>query len=186
VTLSCQQSGPDFEQSQIIVKRVQIITNCSCSSCSAEQSPPSSGVNYASHLLVDDSDQRSAAQKNDLPDLLNQQFEASSNNDDYPVDASLEENNDVQQEHHLLANEIPQFHPTTSHQVRTENIKAMLNNRLISLLKNIQEKNSHYDKKELVELLKIIQGPDQTLSDKNIVDFVESLNSEHIELDIPR
>jgi neuroblastoma suppressor of tumorigenicity 1 len=117
----------------------------------------------------------------------------SNNNDDYQVDNSIEETNEVPHQpmtNHDLKNEhnneIPQFHTTSNHQAHTENIKAMLNNRLITLLKNIQEKNSQYDKKQLIELLKIIQGPDQNLSDKNIVDFVESLNSEHIELDIPR
>lgn len=68
----------------------------------------------------------------------------------------------------------------------SENLKTMLNHKLVVLLQNIQEKNSQYDKAQLIELLKMIQGPDDKLSDKKIEEFVESFNSGKVALDIPR
>lgn len=68
----------------------------------------------------------------------------------------------------------------------SENLKTMLNHKLVVLLQNIQEKNSQYDKAQLIELLKMIQGPDEKLSDKKIEEFVESFNSGPVALDIPR
>lgn len=68
----------------------------------------------------------------------------------------------------------------------SENLKTMLNHKLVLLLQNIQEKNSQYDKAQLIELLKMIQGPDDKLSDKKIEEFVESFNSGPVALDIPR
>lgn len=62
-----------------------------------------------------------------------------------------------------------------------------MNNKIVALLQSIQEKNSQYDKTQLKELLRLLHGPnDASLSDNVYADFVESLNSEHIELDVPK
>lgn len=62
-----------------------------------------------------------------------------------------------------------------------------MNNKIVALLQSIQEKNSQYDKAQLKELLRLLHGPnDASLSDNVYTEFVESLNSEHIELDVPK
>lgn len=69
-----------------------------------------------------------------------------------------------------------------------ENLRSILNNTLMTLLKNIQESNSAKDKGQLKDLLKMIrdQYPDENYSDESIAEIVESFNSDQISLDIPK
>lgn len=75
--------------------------------------------------------------------------------------------------------------------------KYELNSKLINLLKSIQneeddedeESNLNYDKDELRELLKMIEGSEQQLSDKNLIEFINFVNihnSEDLELDLSK
>lgn len=92
---------------------------------------------------------------------------------------------------------------TTISSEHNENVKNLMNNKIISLLQNIQEKNSQYDKFQLMELLRMVQASsaksnitsedgtkdgsqEEELSDSMIAEFVESLSAEHIELDVPK
>lgn len=68
----------------------------------------------------------------------------------------------------------------------TENVKNMMNNKIVTLLQSIQEKNNQNDKAQLIELLQLVQSPEQKLSEKSLSNFVDSLSSEHIELDVPK
>ena len=68
-----------------------------------------------------------------------------------------------------------------------------LNSKLINLLKSIQSEgedtNISYDKNQLQDLLKIIEGSENELSDKNLMEFVNFVNihnSEDLELDLSR
>lgn len=76
---------------------------------------------------------------------------------------------------------------TTVSTEHSEHVKTLMNNKIVALLQSIQEKNSQYDKTQLKELLRLLHGPnDASLSDNVYTEFVESLNSEHIELDVPK
>lgn len=145
VTLQCNKNN--HETPPQLVKRVQIINNCSCSSCEKDRfTHPRDLEEGADDLMT---------QQNDVPDLLK-------------ILHNRNETNSI------------------SHSEHSENMKAIMNHKIVTLLQNIQEKNSPYDKEQLIDLLKMIQGPEQKLSDKNIADFVESLNSENIQLDLNR
>ncbi|CAD7094047.1 unnamed protein product [Hermetia illucens] len=151
VTLQCEKNS-DITPPQL-VKRVQIINNCSCSSCEGDHhnryktTPPSD---------TDDSDDFLIMQQNDVPDLLR----------------LLNNRNETN---------------TVQNSIHAENVKSLMNHKIVTLLKNIQEKNSRYDKDQLIDLLRTIQGPEHhKLSDEKIADFVESLNSENVELDLVR
>lgn len=141
--LECNKDNIDTPPQ--LVKRVQIITNCSCSSCEKMNG----------HGRESDDDEDLLLHYNDVPDLLN------------VLHLRNETNTTISSEH-------------------TENVKNMMNNKIVMLLQNIQEKNSQYDKSQLIELLQMIQGPEKKLSDKSLANFVDSLSSEHIELDVPR
>lgn len=69
-----------------------------------------------------------------------------------------------------------------------ENLRSVLNNTIMTLLKNIQESNSEKDKAQLKDLLKMIrdQYPDENYSDESIAEIVESFNSDTVSLDIPK
>lgn len=77
----------------------------------------------------------------------------------------------------------------------TKEQKFELNSRLIALLKSVQEQdeedapNLNYDREQLGELLKIIEGSEHQLSDKNLMEFVNFVNvhnSEDLELDLSK
>lgn len=67
-----------------------------------------------------------------------------------------------------------------------DNIRKLLDHKLIDLLKNIQENNSKPDKLQLIELLKMLKTSDHKISNKNIEEFVETLNEDNIEMDLSK
>lgn len=136
----------DSEQAPKLVKRVQLIRNCSCTSC--ERDP--SKQRHDEH----DDDISSL----DAPDLLDL---------------------------HMLNDTNSESKIETKHR---ENLRSILNNTLMTLLKNIQESNSAKDKSQLKDLLKMIrdQYPEENYSDESIAEIVESFNSDQIALDIPK
>lgn len=176
-----KESNRNEDQPAQLVKRVQIIKNCSCSSCGRDASKKGDSSNPQRDLLekhifsgahgTEMTDDLQLPQ-NDVPDLLNVLHQRN------------ETNTTISSEHN-------------------ENVKNLMNNKIISLLQNIQEKNSQYDKYQLMELLRMVQAStvrsnssstddnkgesqEEQLSDSMIAEFVESLSAEHIELDVPK
>lgn len=150
VTLDCDNDSPDTPPK--LVKRVQIITNCSCSSCDRHHHPHETSASAAAGAV-----NLGDIAVNDAPDLLD------------ILQLRNESNTTVSTEH-------------------SDNVKTLMNNKIVALLQSIQEKNLQYDKTQLKELLRLLHGPNEwsELSDNVYTDFVESLNSEHIELDVPK
>lgn len=138
----------DPEQSAKLVKRVQLIRNCSCTSC--ERDP---NLHHGN-----DHDDELSLLDGDAPDLLDLHM--------------------MNETHHESKIE-------TKHR---ENLRSILNNTVMSLLKNIQESNSAKDKAQLKDLLKMIrdQYQEENMSDESIARIVESFNSDQVPLDIPK
>lgn len=156
VTLDCREGHQnDPEQAPKLVKRVQLIHNCSCSSCEKQFKQHGHG-NDDDLSLID----------SDMPDIFN----------------SIHSMNTSGTTHEQ---EQPDVRVETKHR---ENLRSVLNNTLMTLLKNIQESNSSKDKAQLKDLLKMMrdQYPDENYSDESIAEIVESFNSDTISLDIPK
>lgn len=90
-----------------------------------------------------------------------------------------------------LLDSIPNLNETKRDEVEIkhrENLRSILNNTLMTLVKNIQESNSAKDKAQLKDLLKMIrdQYPDEQESDEGIARLVESFKDDSIRLDIPK
>jgi neuroblastoma suppressor of tumorigenicity 1 len=147
VALDCREGHQnDPEQAPRLLKKVQLIHNCSCSSC--EKGLRNQGLDHDDDLSLQDEN---------APELLDL---------------------------HMM-NETHESKIETKHR---ENLRSILNNTLMTLLKNIQESNSATDKAQLKDLLKMIrdQYPDENYSDESIAEIVESFNSDQISLDIPK
>lgn len=172
VTLTADRENTDPAK-MTVQKRVQIITNCSCTSCSkiqttdceiADQSTSELPTNLFALLHPN----RTEIGIADVPELLN-----------------LSPPTSQTQGHTLLT-------PNAT----TDEQRYEINSKLIQLLKSIQNQeededisNLNYDREQLRELLDIIEGSEHRLSDKNLMDFVNFVNvhnSEDLELDLTR
>lgn len=143
-------------------KRVQIILKCSCMSCEKYQREDCEITDQTTFELPQDlfSTKIQESKPEEPPEL----FDFASNKKKRPVNLNID-----------IVN------TTNEH-------KYQLNTKLISLLKNIQNEGD-YDKNQLKELLKLIEGSDDRLSDQNLMEFVNYVNvhnSEDLELDLNR
>lgn len=171
VTLQALAKNPDATRSR--QKRVQIITNCSCLSCTKTESRDCE--------ILDEN----------TPELPLYMFSELHSNTTQHQEA---------EEPELLNHQFPRHRPPPSGLLNTyqhtNEARFELNNKLVELLKSIQAEgaddassNFSYDKDQLEELLRIIEGSERELSDKNLMDFVNFVNvhnSEDLELDLSK
>lgn len=171
VTLHALAKNPDTTRSR--QKRVQIITNCSCLSCTKTEARDCE--------ILDEN----------TPELPRHMFTELHNNTTFNQDPEEPELLHHQFSRHRVP---PSGLFNTYH--NTNEARYELNTKLVELLKSIQAEgaddassNFSYDKNQLAELLKIIEGSERELSDKNLMDFVNFVNvhnSEDLELDLSK
>uniref|UniRef100_U5EUC2 Putative neuroblastoma suppressor of tumorigenicity 1 n=1 Tax=Corethrella appendiculata TaxID=1370023 RepID=U5EUC2_9DIPT len=176
VTLDCQEEehrnsiNSDENYQPLLVKRVEIITNCSCNSCERKQDSHERGHHTSNSIESEENDEFGSSNefastnhdlnsKNDISDLLEVIYLANDNDTD----------------------------PSANHYDHLNNHNHQLfNKKIAAVLKNIQEKNLKYDKMQLIELLKMIQSPDNDNgkhNDKTLDHLIESLKHENPQLD---
>ncbi|XP_035900622.1 uncharacterized protein LOC118506926 [Anopheles stephensi] len=68
------------------------------------------------------------------------------------------------------------------HNSHTDNVKKLLHQKIVKLLRSIEETNSQSDREQLIEMIRLIKGT----SDRNWDELVESLQSENSILDFNR
>lgn len=68
------------------------------------------------------------------------------------------------------------------HNTHTDNVKKLLHQKIVKLLRSIEETNSQSDREQLIEMIRLIKGT----SDRNWDELVESLQSENSILDFNR
>lgn len=150
VTLDCREGHQnDPEQAPKLVKRLQLIRNCSCISCEK------SGIGkHQSHTNEDDS----PSLFRDVPDLLD----------------SINMMNETERD------EVEMKH--------RESLRSILNNTLMTLVKNMHESNSAKDKAQLKDLLKMIrdQYPEDEVTDESIAEFLDMFQKDQVQLEIPK
>ncbi|EFA05660.1 uncharacterized protein LOC660885 [Tribolium castaneum] len=158
--------GKNTEGPKTFQKRVQIILKCSCMSCEKYhredcEITDQTTLELPQDLFTNKSQEPKPEEPPELLDLVSNKKKRPIHNFD-------------------IAN-------TTTEQ------RYQLNAKLINLLKSIQnegeDSNISYDKEQLRELLKLIEGSEDELSDKNLMEFVNFVNvhnSEDLELDLSR
>jgi len=164
VTLKASENGTKTKQ-----KRVEIITNCSCSSCDKVQSEDCEITDRNTSelpinlfaILTEEKNRKGSDDSEEIPELLNMEME------DHVKTT--------------IVKDIKSFP------------KYEINSKIINLLKSIQNEdensNISYDREELSKLLKILEGSEHELKDENLMDFVNFVNiynSEDLELDLSR
>lgn len=144
ITLQCNINDADTPSQ--LIKHVQIIHNCSCTSCEKKN------VGLA-------------------------QF--SDNNEDFILQQSADD--DLLVTLHSLHNE---SNLSSYEQLdRSKKMNSLLNQKLITLLQNIQVNNSNHDKEQLFELFNVMQDPmKQKMKAKNIIDFIDTIKSNKTDL----
>ncbi|XP_058445126.1 uncharacterized protein LOC131426431 [Malaya genurostris] len=186
VTLDCSENsnlnGDEEAKPTVLVKRVQIIKNCSCTSCEKQSDKKHQQHHHHHHeepiQVVQVQSTTASLIQNDIPELL--EVVHFSENDTEPVHHSPVHSHQsgshgttYLQQHHLNHYE---------HHSHTDNVKKLLHQKISGLLKSIQETNSKQDRQELVDMIKLIKGS----SDRNWDALVDSLKSENTILDIER
>uniref|UniRef100_A0A182PR29 DAN domain-containing protein n=1 Tax=Anopheles epiroticus TaxID=199890 RepID=A0A182PR29_9DIPT len=68
------------------------------------------------------------------------------------------------------------------HNSHTDNVKKLLHQKIVKLLRSVEETNSQSDRAQLIEMIRLIKGT----SDRNWDELVESLQSENSILDFNR
>uniref|UniRef100_A0A182MNT4 CTCK domain-containing protein n=1 Tax=Anopheles culicifacies TaxID=139723 RepID=A0A182MNT4_9DIPT len=68
------------------------------------------------------------------------------------------------------------------HNSHTDNVKKLLHQKIVKLLRSVEETNSQSDREQLIEMIRLIKGT----SDRNWDELVESLQSENSILDFNR
>lgn len=181
VTLDCSENssnnGDEESKPAVLVKRVQIIKNCSCTSCE-KQTHKKHHHHHPEQQVTQVTSTTASLIQNDIPELL--EVVPYSENDTEPIHHSPIHSHQsgthgttYMQQHQLNHYE---------HNSHTENVKKLLHQKITGLLKSIEETNSKHDREELVEMIKLIKGS----SDRNWDDLVESLQSENAILDFDR
>lgn len=171
VTLRADEQNKDGPKT--VQKRVQIIMNCSCMSCEKVQSKD-----------CEIADENTSELPTDLFSILHPNRTASGtetrNGEDVPELLHFDPPNNRSEIHHRNVSETQRFE---------------LNADLLNLLKAIQEEsdddyaNLNYDRSQLRKLLETIEGAEHKLTDKNLMEFVNSVNihnSDDFELDLNR
>ncbi|XP_055586038.1 histidine-rich glycoprotein-like isoform X2 [Uranotaenia lowii] len=191
ITLDCsednsQSNGGDEESKPaVMVKRVQIIKNCSCTACEKQQHHKKHNHNHHQDhhnhqdhhgSPVSHSTQGSLIQ-DDIPELL--EVVPYSENDTElvqhsPVHSHQTGNHGTYLEQHHLNHYV--------HHSHTDNVKKLLHQKISTLMKNIEESDTKHDREQLVEMIKLIKGS----SDRNWDDLIGSLQSENSIVDFER
>lgn len=190
VTLDCSEdnngatvNNDDESKPTILVKRVQIIKNCSCTACEKQTHKK----HHHQQQHHQDQQQFQVTQvpsttasliQHDIPEML--EVVPYSENDTEvvqhsPVHSHQSGNHGTTylQQHQLNHYE---------HNSRTDNVKRLLHQKITHLLKSVEETNSKHDREQLVEMIKLIKGS----SDRNWDDLMESLQSENSILDFEK
>lgn len=162
----------------VLVKRVQIIKNCSCTSCEKQTPKKHHNHHHQDYQVTQVPSTTASLIQNDIPELL--EVVPYSENDTEPIHHSPIHSHQsgthgttYMQQHHLNHYE---------HNSHTENVKKLLHQKITGLLKSIEETNSKHDREQLIEMIKLIKGS----SDRNWDDLMESLQSENAILDFNR
>lgn len=184
VTLDCSESssttnGNDDEtKPTILVKRVQIIKNCSCAACEKQTHKKHHNHQQQQHSVTQVPSTTASLIQNDIPEML-EVVEYRENDTETvqhsPVHAHQSGGHGTTylQQHQLNHYE---------HNSRTDNVKRLLHQKITTLLNSIEETNSKQDREQLVEMIKLIKGS----SDRNWDDLMESLQSENSILDFDK
>lgn len=178
-----------------IQKQVQIITNCTCLSCMEQLNNQKNMI----HANTTELPKNLLANYGNKKEEKQQQPSKGWVDDGEKSKSSSEEMPDVL---HLMNRTRTTNRTDLQSQYKREDMNVtavahryLLNTKLINLIKNIQnhsddvktEKKVHYDRELLSELLAIIEGSENHLSDKNLMEFVNFVNvhnSEDFELDL--
>lgn len=189
VTLDCSESsssssttnGNDDEtKPTILVKRVQIIKNCSCAACEKQTHKKHHNHQQQQHSVQVTQVPSTTASliQNDIPEMLEV--------------VEYRENDTATVQHSPVHAHQSGSHGTTylqqhqlnhyEHNSRTDNVKKLLHQKITTLLDSIEETNSKQDREQLVEMIKLIKGS----SDRNWDDLMESLLSENSILDFEK
>ncbi|XP_053690413.1 lateral signaling target protein 2 homolog [Sabethes cyaneus] len=182
VTLDCSENsntnGDEEAKPTILVKRVQIIKNCSCTSCEKQTHKKHHHHHQEPNQIMQVPSTTASLIQNDIPELL--EVVPYTENDTEPIHHSPVHSHQsgthgttYLQQHQLNHYE---------HNSHTDNVKKLLHQKISGLLKSIEETNSKHDREQLVEMIKLIKGS----SDRNWDDLVESLQSENTILDFER
>lgn len=182
VTLDCSEnsSNNNDEESKpaVLVKRVQIIKNCSCTSCEKQTHKKHHSHHHQDYQVTQVPSTTASLIQNDIPELL--EVVPYSENDTEPIHHSPIHSHQsgthgttYMQQHQLNHYE---------HNSHTENVKKLLHQKITGLLKSIEETNSKPDREQLIEMIKLIKGS----SDRNWDDLMENLQSENAILDFDR
>ncbi|XP_058835498.1 histidine-rich glycoprotein-like [Topomyia yanbarensis] len=183
VTLDCSENsisnGDEETKPTVLVKRVQIIKNCSCTSCEKQAHKKHQHHHHQEpNQVVQVTSTAASLIQNDIPELL--EVVPYSENDTEPIHHSPVHSHQsgshgttYLQQHQLNHYE---------HHSHTDNVKKLLHQKIAGLLKSIEENNSKQDREQLVEMIKLIKGS----SDRNWDALVESLQTENTILDFER
>ncbi|XP_062539871.1 uncharacterized protein LOC134207885 [Armigeres subalbatus] len=182
VTLDCSENssnnGDEETKPAVLVKRVQIIKNCSCTSCEKQTHKKHHNNHHQDYQVTQVPSTTASLIQNDIPELL--EVVPYSENDTEPIHHSPIHSHQsgnhgttYMQQHQLNHYE---------HNSHTENVKKLLHQKITGLLKSIEQTNSKQDRDQLIEMIKLIKGS----SDRNWDDLVESLQSENAILDFDR
>lgn len=182
MTLDCSENssnnGDEESKPSVLVKRVQIIKNCSCTSCEKQTHKKHHHHHQEEQQVNQVTSTTASLIQDDIPELL--EVVPYSENDTEPIHHSPIHSHQsgthgttYMQQHQLNHYE---------HNSHTENVKKLLHQKITTLLNSIEETNSKHDREQLVEMIKLIKGS----SDRNWDDLVESLQSENAILDFDR
>ncbi|XP_055634303.1 uncharacterized protein LOC129774564 [Toxorhynchites rutilus septentrionalis] len=182
VTLDCSENsnnnGDEEAKPTVLVKQVQIIKNCSCTSCEKQTHKKYHHHHHEHNHVTQVPSTTSSLIQNDIPELL---------------EVVPYNENDTEVIHHSPVHSHQSgTHGTTylqqhqlnhyEHHSHTENVKKLLHQKIATLLKSVETTNSKTDREQLIEMIKLIKGS----SDRNWDELMETLKSESNMLDFER
>lgn len=182
VTLDCSENansyGDEEAKPTVLVKQVQIIKNCSCTSCEKQTHKKYHHHHHEHNHVTQVPSTTASLIQNDIPELL---------------EVVPYNENDTEVIHHSPVHSHQSgTHGTTylqqhqlnhyEHHSHTENVKKLLHQKIATLLQSVELTNSKQDREQLIEMIKLIKGS----SDRNWDDLMESLKSESNILDFER
>ncbi|XP_018323478.1 uncharacterized protein LOC108735814 isoform X2 [Agrilus planipennis] len=164
----------DKNSSKTIQKRVQIITNCSCSSCDRTEAKD-----------CEISDENTSELPSDLFALLHPNT-STEDQSKYPLP-------ELPELLHMSPSE-DENHSAIDISDITPEKRFEINAKIMTILKAIQSGDDdsqklEYDKDQLKELLQIVEGTQHRLDDKNLVEFMNFVkvhNEEDLQLDFSK
>lgn len=154
IKLQCNRN--DADTSSELIKHVQIIHNCSCTSCAKENTGISKFPENNDDLFL-----RQSADP-ELLDALQLRRNESSKSSSYSNNHNQLDSND-----------------------RSKKMYSLLNHKILTLLQNIQLNNSEYDKEQLFDLFYVLQEPmmKHNVKAKNIIGLIKSLQTNKTDMD---